>query len=170
MSDKTHGTVENMAIRYDSYEHKDAYFQTVLDDCRIVEVERVFNNYDEEISPFGTRVYFLCPLCKSRVRYLYANNEGGKVACRKCWGLNYKSQQTTKGLDMERLRMEKAVDGMGIWRYSDLLNAPIPAKRPRGISRKQFLTNRQRYYKAREDWHARWIAGALRIIGTMKER
>lgn len=165
MSDKTHGTVEEMAIRYDSYDHKDAYGETVLDGRLVVEVERVFNNYDEELTPLGTRVYFICPACLRRVRYLYARRKDGPAVCRKCWRLNYRSQQATKGSGMEVLRMKKAVEGMGITSYRNLLDVPIPVKRPRGISRKQFLTNRQRYYDALEQWYAH----ALAILGRLNK-
>jgi hypothetical protein len=37
------------------------------------------------------RMYFLCPECERRVRYLYL--VGNAYICRKCAGLNYKSQQ-----------------------------------------------------------------------------
>ena len=42
----------------------------------------------------GTRSFWMCPQCKSRVRYLYF--KGWDFVCRECARLNYKSQQETK--------------------------------------------------------------------------
>lgn len=41
----------------------------------------------------GTRAYWLCPECWGRFRYLYFNR---RFRCRRCAGLNYKSQQETQ--------------------------------------------------------------------------
>ncbi len=53
------------------------------------------------------RMYFLCPKCKQRVRYLYGTPEG--CVCRKCAGLNYGSQQKG-GIDALLNRMRYIVE------------------------------------------------------------
>lgn len=37
------------------------------------------------------RMYFMCPVCGKRARYIYRKNES--YSCRECAGLNYESQQ-----------------------------------------------------------------------------
>lgn len=41
----------------------------------------------------GARVFWLCPRCAQRARYLYFNGQG--FVCRECAKLNYRSQQRT---------------------------------------------------------------------------
>ncbi len=64
-----------------------------------LELSRVSN-----IDGHSQRVYFLCPGCKRRVRYLYARLDG-RFRCRVCAKLNYKSQQVN-GMEEMRLKME----------------------------------------------------------------
>ena len=42
----------------------------------------------------GRQLFFLCPVCGLRVRFLYQS--GRSFCCRKCVRLNYKSQQETR--------------------------------------------------------------------------
>lgn len=53
------------------------------------------------------RMYFHCPECGKRVRYLY--NVRGVYSCRRCSNLNYKSQQKS-GMEELRLKMERIVE------------------------------------------------------------
>lgn len=46
----------------------------------------------------GSQVFFLCPACGSRRRYLYLT--GAAFLCRKCARLNYQSQQETRSESM----------------------------------------------------------------------
>ena len=46
------------------------------------------------------RMYFLCPECGKRVRYLYRKDVG--YLCRKCAGLNYESQQKSGSEELIR--------------------------------------------------------------------
>lgn len=162
------GTVERAPFRYDSYDFKEHREGVRLNDWSYVHVERMRNNYDRE-STVGSRVYFLCPLCGSRVRYLYFRGWEKDPACRKCCGYNYQSQQTTKGMDMHRLHMEKAAEKMGIYEYDDLLELPIPIKRPFGISRKQFLKYRKRYFEARNAWYDEWMGRATALLEHIRK-
>ncbi len=55
----------------------------------------------------SVRMYFCCPYCGRRVRYLYDYKK--HYACRKCAKLNYASQQKS-GMDEMRLKMEKIAE------------------------------------------------------------
>lgn len=53
------------------------------------------------------RMYFYCPYCGKRVRYLY--HKRNQYMCRQCAKLNYRIQQVS-GLDKMRLQMERLVE------------------------------------------------------------
>lgn len=55
----------------------------------------------------SVRMYFHCPYCGRRVRYLYDFCK--HYACRECAKLNYSCQQKN-GLDEMRLKMERIVE------------------------------------------------------------
>lgn len=55
-----------------------------------------------------SRLYFRCPRCDRRTRYLY--NYHGYHVCRQCLGANYASQQRNRGLEAIRRRMRKLVE------------------------------------------------------------
>ena len=55
----------------------------------------------------SVRMYFHCPYCGRRVRYLYRRQE--RYMCRNCAKLNYASQQKS-GMDEMRLKMERIVE------------------------------------------------------------
>ena len=55
----------------------------------------------------STRLYFHCPYCGKRVRYLYRRWE--RYMCRNCAKLNYASQQKS-GMDELRLKMERIAE------------------------------------------------------------
>ena len=55
----------------------------------------------------STRLYFHCPHCGKRVRYLYRRQE--RYLCRNCAKLNYASQQKS-GMDELRLKMERIAE------------------------------------------------------------
>ena len=68
------------------------------------------------------RLYFHCPYCGRRVRYLYDDDK--HYRCRYCAKLNYASQQKS-GMDEMRLKMERIVEkklGYTWWRkdYPDM--------------------------------------------------
>ena len=67
------------------------------------------------------------------MRYLY-RNKNGFYMCRKCAGLNYKSQQVSgmaeMRLNMERI-VEKELGGYGWYQdYDCIADVPAPAKPP----------------------------------------
>ena len=55
----------------------------------------------------GAQMFFLCPTCGKRVRYLYFGGKDRLFKCRACCRLNYKSQQETRG---DMFYFEKGVD------------------------------------------------------------
>lgn len=64
----------------------------------------------EGIDGNRSRLYFVCPHCRQRVRYLYCYK--GYFICRHCLGANYTSQQSTKeSLQNLRRQMRKIVEG-----------------------------------------------------------
>lgn len=72
----------------------------------------------------SVRMYFHCPYCGRRVRYLY--NYYKHYACRECAKLNYSSQQKS-GIDEMRLKMERIVENkLGYtWWWKDCPDTPI---------------------------------------------
>lgn len=94
-----------------------------------LELSRVTN-----IDGYSQRLYFICPHCGQRVRYLYRNNDNGFYMCRKCGGLNYRSQQVS-GMEELRLKMERIVEqklgGYGWYQdYDCIADVPAPIKPP----------------------------------------
>lgn len=69
-----------------------------------LEISRVKN-----IDGKSQRLYFYCPCCERRVRYLYRNSQDGTYGCRICAGLNYRSQQVS-GQEQLRIKMENIVE------------------------------------------------------------
>ena len=121
----------------------------------------VSNNYGGH-----NRIYFICPKCQKRFRFLYSR--WGKFKCRICNRLNYHSQQESKqylpGLKLKAILKDK----FGI---SDL---PIEAiarykpPRPKGMHQKTYHKNLIILYKAQEEYQYTWISGAMRALGAMK--
>ena len=79
------------------------------------------------------RLYFLCPCCGQRIRYLYRNYENGRYICRKCAKLNYRSQQVSGMAEMQ-LKMERIVEKLGdvtwYWDYDCIADVTPPSKPP----------------------------------------
>ena len=95
---------------------------------KYLELARVKN-----IDEYSQRVYFICPYCWNRVRYLYRNRNGQHM-CRKCSKLNYKCQQVN-GMDKLRLKMERIVEkklGYTAWGqdYDQVVDIRIIKKPP----------------------------------------
>ena len=64
------------------------------------------------IDGLSERLYFHCPHCGRRVRYLYDYYK--HYACRKCAKLNYSCQQKS-GMDEMRLKMERIRKEAGVY-------------------------------------------------------
>ena len=80
----------------------------------------------------SVRMYFHCPYCGKRVRYLYRRQED--YMCRNCAKLNYASQQKS-GMDEMLLKMKRIVEKeLGYydwWKDCDCIaDLPAPPKPP----------------------------------------
>jgi hypothetical protein len=92
----------------------------------------------------GSRIWAKCPHCHKRVAVLYLSEA---LACRTCHNLNYRSQQTSKGLWQDRDRMNKVREKLGWPLCKDVL---IRSK-PKGMHWKTFerLTHEHDLYQKR---------------------
>lgn len=91
---KAHGQIE-ATPRVDSFKLRD----NGGDRCQIVagrhSGKSVWVRLSRKPNGFGGwQLFFLCPACGQRVRYLYYT--GGGFLCRKCARLNYRCQQETR--------------------------------------------------------------------------
>lgn len=64
------------------------------------------------------RAWFECPNCSKRVAILYISKT---IACRTCHRLNYKSQQTTKGMWQDQFKMNQIRYKLNWPVYQDVL-------------------------------------------------
>jgi len=96
----------------------------------------------------GERWQFYCPGCRRQVADLYL--QGAYFRCRKCCGLNYRSQRMTRvdrGLE-KASRIRKRLGGTG--EYAD----PEP-ERPKGMRRKTYERLIEEAYEAEEPYFER---------------
>lgn len=124
--------------------------------------DAVPNNYG------GTeRIYFLCPYCGRRSRYLYLHQRHFK--CRICARLNYRSQQATKGTDASAYKMRKLLRDK--FKVSEDL-APIDAvcyipERPKGMHMSTYNRLLLKLDRAQDDYHKSFVWEAARICGLL---
>lgn len=83
----------------------------------------------------GSQVFFLCPACGERRRYLYL--AGDRFLCRKCSRLNYQSQQETRSGSMYYYRKGMALVEKRLYTW--------PRVRLDGFSFCAWLPERPRY-------------------------
>ena len=83
----------------------------------------------------GSQAFFLCPACGDRRRYLYLT--GATFLCRKCAGLNYKSNQETRSGSMYYY-------GKGVALAEKHLDT-WPGVRPDGFGFCRWVPDRPRY-------------------------
>ncbi len=81
---------------------KDAAIKTNIGHWIYIEL-----SFWQNISQVNSSMFFLCPSCGKRVRYLYMHSDGWE--CRKCAKLNYASQQKS-GIEEMIHRMEYIVE------------------------------------------------------------
>lgn len=121
---KTHGTVERYE-RIDSFEllrHiNEAEEPHEIFDPVFYGTNRFRLHWVEGVDGSRSRLYFGCPVCRRRVRYLY--DRRGSYVCRHCLGANYESQQVAKGnIEDIRRQMRRIVEdylGYTWWRYDN---------------------------------------------------
>lgn len=111
----------------------------------------------------GNQVFFLCPYCGKRVRYLYFV---GGLRCRKCAGLNYRSNQRTrdsfyyqdKGMELalKRLKPYMTPDALSFDRW-------LPDK-PKGMHKTTYQKYLRRFRIYQEKRRSLAMAELFRII------
>lgn len=118
----------------------------------------------------GSQVFFLCPACGRRARYLYL--AGDVFLCRRCAGVTYKSQQETrsgcmyyydKGVDFVRKHLEPPpffIDGFGFNRW-------MP-NRPRYMHQITYQHYLARFLRYREKHAERQMDEMLRLLKRFK--
>lgn len=136
------------------YQCYNAYFQ--------LEYEVVRN-----MNTLSFRMYFHCPICARRCRYLYKIPEEG-IECRTCGRLHYESQQTS-GIDKIRLQIRRILKVNFKWddyklREVNELQIPIEIlEKPRYMHWDKYEKYRDRIEKlqkqACEIWFKRMSAG-----------
>lgn len=118
------------------------------------------NNYG------GRRMYFICPNCDRRVRYLYYRYE--HYLCRTCARLNYRSQQATKGTEAAALKMKRIIKKLD----DDSALSPYDMQgyhpsRPKGMHIDTYIRLSLELHRAQEEYHDAFLTGAARIIGKL---
>ena len=114
----------------------------------------------------STRLYFHCPYCGKRVRYLYRRQE--HYMCRNCAKLNYASQQKS-GMDEMRLKMERIVEKeLGYtWWYKDYPNACISdlwhIPKPRYMRWKKYERLLKEFRQLQKDYERAFWIGLIKI-------
>ena len=115
--------------------------------------------YDETITGFGTRKWFMCPLCGGRCAVLYL--KGKHFACRKCQDLNYRSSQLSGEGTYYHEQLEKLCRTLKA-EYEPLTHYP-PSK-PKWMKQRKYMKLAQRYSELASKRDALFLAGAKRIL------
>ena len=120
--------------------------------------EFVENNYG------GDRVYFVCPYCQKRARFLYLKTK--HFGCRDCAGLNYRSQQATKGHDLAAHKLIKFIYTK--FKVTDDLTPMIAAdyrpERPKGMHVKTYIKLKAELIELQREYNRQYNISAERII------
>lgn len=120
----------------------------------------------------GYRVYFLCPVCRLKVRYLYYTEQG--FMCRRHLNANYARQQMGTW-DRLVYDMYEAVRPLGE-HYTKMspydLAEPFTLfmlTRPKYMRKEKYLKHRNRFLRARGAYLDYWNAEAARIVSREPE-
>lgn len=115
----------------------------------------------------SVRMYFHCPYCGKRVRYLYRKND--RYMCRHCAKINYRIQQVN-GLDKMRLKMERLVEKdlqYTFWR-SEHPNATIDSlcyvPKPRYMRWAKYEALIKRFRELQDDYNAELWARSFSML------
>ena len=188
---RTHGTVEDYQridsfafhahLRGDKYLHyKDhVYYPNEVTPDIVYHVQerkmeiltgykysRLFLSKVPGINGKGVRVFFECPHCWNRVRYLYKNKDN--YMCRHCLNANYKSQQMN-GMKKLRLQMESILEKLQYsnWRYlhpdiniEDLLVVP----KPRYMRNEEYSDLMTEFRRLQYECKEKQLAGLLKFM------
>ncbi len=114
----------------------------------------------------SVRMYFHCPYCGRRVRYLYRRQE--RYMCRNCAKLNYASQQKS-GMDEMRLKMERIVEReLGYtWWFRDYPDMPIQdlwhIPKPRYMRHEKYERLLKEFRQLQKDYERAFWIGLTKI-------
>lgn len=103
-----------------------------------------------------SRLYFLCPHCGRRVRYLYEFHD--YFVCRHCLKANYVCQQRNRGMQSVRRRMKKLIEkdlGYTWWRQDNpncLISELCMIPKPRYMRWAKYEALIQRYRELQDDY------------------
>lgn len=118
----------------------------------------------------GEQVFFLCPVCGGRVRYLYW--VGGRFLCRKCAHLNYASQQKTKDV-MTDFYLGMAYVGKHLKPPAHEINgfsfARYIPERPKGMHNKTYVRHLKKFKQYQERYNKRSFSEFSRLFGRIKK-
>ena len=117
----------------------------------------------------GEQVFFLCPECGTRVRFLYL--QGGRFICRKCAGLNYHTQQQTEDSMTDfRRGMEYAEKFLTLppWPVDGFSFVDFIPDRPRYMRRTTYHKHLKKFLQYRERYTKRLLEDMARIVGQFK--
>ena len=117
----------------------------------------------------GEQVFFLCPECGTRVRFLYL--QGGHFICRKCAGLNYHTQQQTEDSMTDFYRgMEYAEKFLTLppWPVDGFSFVDFIPDRPRYMRRTTYHKHLKKFLQYRERYTKRLLEDMARIVGQFK--
>ena len=117
----------------------------------------------------GEQVFFLCPECGARVRFLYL--QGGRFICRKCAGLNYHTQQQTADSMTDFYRgMEYAKKFLTLppWSVDGFSFVDFIPDRPRYMRRTTYHKHLKKFLQYRERYTKRLLEDMARIVGQFK--
>lgn len=113
------------------------------------------------------RMYFYCPYCGKRVRYLYHKKD--QYMCRNCAKLNYRIQQVN-GLDKMRLQMERLVEkelNYTFWR-SENPNAMIETlfyiPNPRYMRQKKYDILLKKFRQLQEEYNTEFLTQCANLL------
>ena len=117
----------------------------------------------------GEQVFFLCPECGARVRFLYL--QGGRFICRKCAGLNYHTQQQTEDSMTDFYKgMEYAEKFLTVppWPVDGFSFLDFIPDRPRYMRRTTYHKHLKKFLQYRERYTKRLLEDMARIVGQFK--
>ena len=110
------------------------------------------------------RLYFLCPSCGGRVRFLYLQKL--RFKCRICTRSNYYSQQVAKGTMASAYRMERI-----LWVHFKINTDMAPMdlaeyipQRPKYMHKKSYNKHLLAFREAQEEYYRHFISESERIM------
>lgn len=115
--------------------------------------------YDETLTGFGKRKWFMCPGCGDRCAVLYLKNK--HFACRECQNLNYRSSQLSGDTAYYHEQLTKLCRELKA-EYEP--TSYFPPWKPKGMHWKTYEKHTKRYKQLAIKRDRAFIAGANMIL------